>query len=275
VLPAGASKQVSKLKIFISWSGEWSKEVAQFLRQWLPEVLGFTEPWLSSEEVEKGAQWPAEMYSALETTHVGIVCLTPDNIADPWILFEAGSLSKAVRRNYVCTFLHGLSNVDVSPPLSLFQATEATKKEEVSRLITTLNQATEEPVSSEQCQRALERYWPDLEGELKKISSKATLKGSPLLKRSDRELLEEILELTRGQLQNTNISRHELSELLHAIQTPLHIIQGYIEIAQELEPSTKELLQNAAKQVRRISDLLSFLMDPKSRIDPLKMGQKR
>jgi hypothetical protein len=107
------------------------------------------------------------MYAALETTHVGIVCLTPENITAPWTLFEAGSLAKAVRRNYVYTFLHGLSNVDISPPLSLFQATEATKKEEVSRLITTLNQAAEEPLASEQCQRAFERCWPELEGELK------------------------------------------------------------------------------------------------------------
>jgi hypothetical protein len=93
------------MKVFISWSGELSKQVAQVLHDWIEDVLQGTEAWISSEDIDKGSFWFGEIGNELSETGIGILCLTKDNIHAPWILFEAGALSKGLSKNRVCPFL--------------------------------------------------------------------------------------------------------------------------------------------------------------------------
>ena len=94
--------------MFLSWSGDRSKAVAEGLGGWLVQVIQAVEPWISSG-IEKGARWESEIAERLDEAKVGIVCLTSGNLTPPWILFEAGALSKT-KDSYVCTFL-----LDVTP----------------------------------------------------------------------------------------------------------------------------------------------------------------
>ncbi len=84
------------MKVFISWSGERSKAVAQAWHDWLPNVIQAVEPWMSETDIAKGARWGMDMARELDETRVGIICLTPENLNAPWILFEAGALSKTL-----------------------------------------------------------------------------------------------------------------------------------------------------------------------------------
>ena len=102
-------------KVFISWSGELSHKLGDALRNWLPSALQFVKPYFTPEDIEKGAKWGAEIAKELETSNIGIVCLTRDNTEKPWILFEAGALSKSIEKNYVCTLLFDLDPADVIP----------------------------------------------------------------------------------------------------------------------------------------------------------------
>lgn len=96
--------------VFISWSGERSRWVADALRDWLPAVLQSVKPWMSAD-IKKGTRGQTTISDKLDKVKVGIVCLTPENLQEPWILFEAGALSKAVDKNsYVCTYLLGDSH---------------------------------------------------------------------------------------------------------------------------------------------------------------------
>src|SRR5262249_14346074 len=115
--------------VFISWSGERSKMVAAALYDWLPMVVQSARPWMSEEDIEKGSRGLDEIAKALEALSVGIVCLTPENLDRPWILFEAGALSKALSdKTRVCPYLFGgLRSENVKPPLGMFQTTEAVK----------------------------------------------------------------------------------------------------------------------------------------------------
>ncbi|MCX5899546.1 MAG: hypothetical protein NTX06_02220 [Proteobacteria bacterium] len=54
------------MKIFISWSGEVSHSVALALRDWLPSVIQSIEPFVSSEDIDRGARWATEIGSKLE-----------------------------------------------------------------------------------------------------------------------------------------------------------------------------------------------------------------
>ena len=184
------------MKIFISWSGERSRAVAEALRVWLPDVVHFLEPWVSSEDVSKGARWAADLARQLEDTNVGLICLTPDNLLAPWILFEAGALSKALEKGLVCTYLLQVKPADLTGPLVQFQATEATEKDTL-KLLRTLNSLLGPNTrSDEQLNRAFTKWWPELAKALEKVPLK-TLGATQI--RSDRELFEEMLDLLRSQ----------------------------------------------------------------------------
>ena len=83
------------MKIFLSWSGEVSHEVAKVLDSWLPCVLQGAETFLSSD-ISKGDRWSDVLAEELKEAHYGIICVTPFNIHRPWMNFEAGGLSRVI-----------------------------------------------------------------------------------------------------------------------------------------------------------------------------------
>jgi hypothetical protein len=184
------------MKVFISWSGDESRYVAQSLREWLPQIIQAVKPWMSDEDISKGTRWSSELAEQLKETKFGIFCLTKDNLNTPWILFEAGAVSKSIEGAFVCTYLIGITPTDVSGPLSQFQATIA-NKEDTRKLVMTINHALKEnPLKEAQISKAFEKWWPDIEEKLKSISAKA-VSGAAKKGREDRELLEEILSIVR------------------------------------------------------------------------------
>lgn len=181
--------------VFLSWSGDASRMTAEALREWLPTVIQAVEPWMSAEDIDKGARWSTDIAQRLEEAEVGVVCLTPDNTEAPWVLFEAGALSKALGKARVCTYLSGLRPTDLQGPLVQFQATEATKVDTL-KLLKTINDALgDNRLPDSTLQRVFEKWWPDLEEKLKGIRLQPA-QGAP--KRSDRDILEETLSLVRS-----------------------------------------------------------------------------
>jgi len=188
------------MKVFISWSGSTSHKVALALRDWLPSVIQAVDPFVSSEDIERGARWFTDIGSELETVNFGILCITPQNLNAPWVLFEAGALSKSMGQSRVTPLLIGVKNSDIEGPLSQFNTTSIDKSE-IFKLIKTLNkQLRDSPLPDQAIERAFEKWWPELEGSLEDAVNEANktraAKAEP--KRSQGEILEEILELTRS-----------------------------------------------------------------------------
>jgi len=184
------------MKVFISWSGEVSRAVAEALREWLPCVIQAVEPWVSAHDIERGVRWGPALTRELEQTKVGIICLTPDNLEAPWILFEAGALSKTVDATLICPFLFRVENSDVEGPLAQFQATRA-QKDDARELIHTINRSVGPSTLKEAAlDQAFEKWWPDLEQRLGRVPLSGAAVNPP--RRTEREILEEILELVRS-----------------------------------------------------------------------------
>ncbi len=157
------------MQVFISWSGEHSKQVAAALRDWLPMVIQAIRPWFSTVDIEKGEAWLTSIQGSLsESKGMGIFCLSPDNLAAPWLAFEAGALS-AHDRGRVATFLHGVDASAVKAPLSLFQATKSADKEDVFNLLKTINARLEVPLEAGLLTRSFEANWPSLQHALDSI----------------------------------------------------------------------------------------------------------
>ena len=127
------------MQVFLSWSGERSKAMAEIFGNWLGQVIQAVEPWISSD-MEKGTRWSPEIATRLENSRVGIICLTPENLNANWILFEAGAVSKT-KDAHVCTLLLDLSPGDVQQPLGQFQHTLANSRNDVHQLVRTINSA--------------------------------------------------------------------------------------------------------------------------------------
>lgn len=188
------------MKVFISWSGERSHRVAQLLKNWLKCVLQATEPWLSSDDIERGSLWFQDVTNTLGGCSIGILCLTRENRNAPWILFEAGGLLKGLSTNRVCTFLVDLEPKDVEPPLSQFNHTSAVR-ESVFLLVRTLNDHLETgKLDDKTLERVFQTYWPGFEEDLNRIleETKPQDKKAGEAERSDEELLTEILYTVRS-----------------------------------------------------------------------------
>ena len=129
-----------KMKVFISWSGKTSLGVAQQLREWLPCVINSLEPYVSSEDIDKGARWSTDIAKELEDSTFGILCVTKDNLEASWLSFEAGALSKTMEKAFVTPFLFDIKRSEVQGPILQFQST-VFEKEDIKKMVKTLNKA--------------------------------------------------------------------------------------------------------------------------------------
>jgi hypothetical protein len=109
------------MDIFISWPGAakprgrgGAQRILAYDRQRLQSVAFLC-------DIDKGARWNSDLAAALATANAGIICLTPNNLTAPYILFESGAISKTVEKSFVCTLLIGMEASDVSGPGTTLQ----------------------------------------------------------------------------------------------------------------------------------------------------------
>ncbi len=217
--------------VFISWSGDRSRVVADFLRGWLPKLVQAAKPWMSDTDIEKGARGLDEVAKALVGMKFGISCLTPENLDAPWLLFEAGALSKTIDdKTRLCTYLLGnLEAHHVKAPLGIFQATRALK-EDTRKLVQTINRAvSEDPVKHEYLDELFDAMWPKLD---KVLSDLPRSEPGAEPRRSLEDMVAEILEINRADAGRRRKTEH---------------LDAYMPLLEELFPAFQELLRTARK----------------------------
>jgi len=182
------------MKVFISWSGERSKIIANSLRDWIPLVLHYVEPWLSEADLSAGDRWVQEVAKELEASNFGIICVTPENINSQWILFEAGALAKSMQGSKVIPLLFNLEFSDISGPLAQFQAKKITKAG-LDEVILSINQSSENIVQEVRAKELFNALWPKLEATLTSIPRDPSTEKHT---RPQQEIIEELVTSVRG-----------------------------------------------------------------------------
>ena len=194
------------MKVFLSWSGERSKQVANLLSDWLCCVIQVSRPWISTRDLDRGSLWFGEINDQLKDTTVGIICLTQENKTRPWILFEAGALAKGLSTSRVCTLLVDLDPKDIEDPLAQFNHTFPTR-ESVFGLVKTLNGTlANNGLDNRILEQVFNTYWSQFEEKYAAILA-STETHPPSKPRAKEDVLGEILENTR--LLNSRIRRLE------------------------------------------------------------------
>lgn len=185
------------MKVFISWSGNLSHEVAKALHLWIRLVVQATEPWISSEDIDKGAIWFSEISDQLASTSAGIVCLSSDNLESPWLLFEAGALAKGLSKSRVYTLLIDVSHGDLRPPLSQFNGTML-NPEDMFKMVKSINSGlVEKALPEEVLREAFEAHWPTLLKKIEVIKSAHKSSGKNV-SRPLPDVVDEVLETCRA-----------------------------------------------------------------------------
>ena len=203
-------------KVFISWGGNLSKRLAEEIKKWLPSVLQFVKPYFTPDDIEKGARWESNIAQELSSSNIGIICLTKDNINRPWILFEAGALSKNLEKSNVCTILFNVDSSEITGPLTCFQATKFDEAD-FKKLIKTINNTGgESKLDPAVLDEVFNMWWPRLKERIEQIIRE--YKDEPHTEdRTEREILEEVLDLTRMYAKRSprkSEARHALKRLL-------------------------------------------------------------
>ncbi|MCQ4189233.1 toll/interleukin-1 receptor domain-containing protein [Methylocystis suflitae] len=182
------------MKLFISWSGERSQAFAQAVHQWLPMVLHYVDPWLSNSDIAAGDRWANEVAKELEASKFGVICITRENIASPWILFEAGALAKFMQEGRVIPLLLDVEFKDITGPLAQFQAKKV-ERDGLCDVINSINQFSEIKVPETRLPNLFETLWPVLEKKVGDIPKNPTPAKQ---NRPQHEVLEELVASIRG-----------------------------------------------------------------------------
>ncbi|WP_315826234.1 MULTISPECIES: TIR domain-containing protein [unclassified Bradyrhizobium] len=151
------------MKLFISWSGQSSQQIANELRKWSPLILPAVKPFITTTDIEKGAQWQGVIRDELEKSSFGLVVLTRENLDSQWIAFEAGALSKHLSGR-VATVLFDIGHSDVKAPLRIFQGT-VFGEQDFRKLIGDINEAVEpeQRRSDDELDQLFPMLWPSIE----------------------------------------------------------------------------------------------------------------
>lgn len=181
------------MKVFMSWSGVRSHLLADALHDWMPLVLHYVETWLSKADIEAGQRWADQVARELEASNFGILCITKENVASPWVLFEAGALAKSMQGSRVVPFLLDLEFSDITGPLAQFQAKKVDRAG-VFEVVQSLNQLAQTPVPEDRVRQLFEALWPELEKKVSKIPPSTTPEKHT---RPQAEVMEELVASIR------------------------------------------------------------------------------
>lgn len=232
------------MKVFLSWSGDISHKVALTLREWLPSVIQSIDPYVSSEDIDKGARWSTDIASELADSSYGILCVTKDNLHAPWLTFEAGALSKAMDKSFVSPFLFNIKRSEVNGPILQFQST-IFQKEDIKKLLVSLNKAsTEGQLSDEKLDKALDVWYPELEKNLNVLLESLPKQEEPKSQTKKGEttansILEEILDLSRANQKLIRNPDSDIYKTLESMQMMLKEVMARSEFEKDIRLSRR------------------------------------
>lgn len=117
-------KETNTPYIFLSWSGEQSRKVAEAFSELFKAVFAPTvKSFMSSKDIAVGARSIGTLFKMLEKCNYGVCFINNENFKAPWINFEAGALSKIIDDSSVMVLLLDESCISnlYQTPLGEFQ----------------------------------------------------------------------------------------------------------------------------------------------------------
>ncbi|GAA0503611.1 hypothetical protein GCM10008937_08900 [Deinococcus depolymerans] len=195
-----------------------------------------SEPFVSSENIEKGTKGLEEILSNLNQSSFGLIIMTSDNVNKPWLYFEAGVISKRFDSGpdtRVSAFMFDLKGSEVkgsNPLMSIFQYTE-NDKDDIFKLIKSINNSMgERRIDDAALIDLFEMVYPQFTEELNHARKYVISIQEPQIEEQSTESIEPILnELVN---QNREMLRHIKSLALEKSNSAVGVKYADFSIAQ-------------------------------------------
>jgi len=171
------------MPVFVSWSGDRSGHVASALSVLLKATMPGVPAWTSQQDLDLGHPWHDTLRRVLDTSQYGILCLTPENLNAPWLLFEAGAISKSIEAAHVVPYLLNVKGADLAPPLSLFQGVAA-DEDGTWRLVKSVASTLARPLDEAGLRSAFDVHWPAFRDRIAPIRDERSAASARELQRA-------------------------------------------------------------------------------------------
>lgn len=206
------------MRVFLSWSGERSKYLANLFKEWLPNVLQYIDPYMSAKDISLGERWSVNIEESLRNNDFGLVFVTPENIDAPWINFEAGALSKNLQSRLIPMIYDTDVSILNNGPLKQFQSQKNFEKESIRELVKSINAISDDRsrLLNERLESSFEKWWPDLEKLMEEIPTLGEANQNENKKIEDtfeKKALVQLIEKIDKIERNSNASEINIDEL--------------------------------------------------------------
>lgn len=212
------------MQLFISWSGEDSRKLANEFRNWIPLVLQAVDPFMSSKDISLGSKWNETINDKLEKSAMGLIFVTPDNINSPWLNFESGALSKSLDVSQkVIPIVFGDKEPAVllsEGPLKQFQSVIMPTKDNFLELVKVINNECDKSLNPDLVKKVFDKWWGSLEEPMNQIIGKMKVekdKPKDVKTAQDNVLNQELLLSISGKMDEltyrTNFLMHDKNQM--------------------------------------------------------------
>ena len=209
------------MQVYISCSGEASEALGKILRHWIKQFLPGVTPWTVSEDLPPGEDKFRKVREVLGDCHWGIICVTPENVTDQELHFEAGAIAKAFEKARVIPLLLHLELSELSRPLSNFRPQKVTKND-IWNIFLGISQVTDNYLTSRQ--ELFNASWHQIEQDIKKIPINTSDCSES---RPPNEILEDLVRAVRNLEHRLDIPKNDALEELRASTRD---IEQYVEV---------------------------------------------
>ncbi len=148
---------VSIPQIFISWSHNEERQIAELLKKLLLECFN-VQVFVSSQDISCDEDFGNAIRENLKAADYGIVCLTKRTRFEPWIMFEAGVLMGRHDFSKVSFILFDMKFEDMPAPIKTHQAL-LFEQEDIRKLLTTVRDRLS-LLERNSVQDVIEEQWP-------------------------------------------------------------------------------------------------------------------
>ncbi len=187
------------MKIFLSWSGKLSKQIAREFEIWIPTVVPHIDVFYSKESLEVGRQWIDGLNKALEDVRYGISIITQDNLQSPWINYEAGAIfhKSSSDQCILIPILIDVNKAELTGPLGTFQAINFSEQE-IRKLVLSLNENLgEKKIPESMLDTMFNIHWKEFNKRIGVILEEHEINFDPEKQINSETMLKRIYEYTR------------------------------------------------------------------------------